>query len=153
MIGDEGSGMKLGMEGLSAAGLSWDGGKHTILCKLLDEHHGISDGSSMVKAVYDAGFQPSRVAIQVIEAANAGDEVCTEICERQSRLIAAQVEIVALKLPSDSRRIVLWGGLQKNDYYRSLMQHAIEDIVDGVHFTVPAYEPWVGAALMAKNRA
>ncbi len=152
LIGDEGSGMKLGMEGLSAAGLAWDGGRKTLLCRLLEEHHAISDGSAMVKAVYDAGFQPSRVAIQVIEAAAVGDEVCVEICERQSRLLAAQVNIVAQKLPAYSRRIVLWGGLQKNAYYRSLIQTAIENTVESTIFMDPIHEPWIGAALMAKNR-
>jgi N-acetylglucosamine kinase-like BadF-type ATPase len=152
MIGDEGSGMKLGMEGLSAAGLAWDGGKTTALCELLAKHHDIADGSSMVKAVYDAGLQPSRVAIHVLEAASLGDEVCVSICERQASLLASQVKIVVDKIKSPKQHIVLWGGLQKNAYYRSLVQKAIAEIADNVHFANPIHEPWVGAALMAKNR-
>lgn len=153
LIGDEGSGMKLGMEGLSAAGLAWDGGEPTSLCELLAREHGIMDGSIMVKMVYDGGFQPSRVALQVLEAAEDGDAVCKAICERQSNLLAGQVGIVADKLSPANHRIVLWGGLQKNAYYRTLVQQAILHNVGDAVFTEPIHQPWVGAALMAKNRA
>jgi glucosamine kinase len=153
LIGDEGSGMKLGMEGLSAAGLAWDGGRQTLLCDLLAREHGIDDGASMVKKVYDAGLQPSRVALQVLEAANMGDEVCVKICERQTLLLAEQVKIVYDKMPVESRNVALWGGLQKNTFYKSLLEKAIMDCATDVSFTEPVHEPWIGAALMAKNRA
>lgn len=152
LIGDEGSGMKLGMEGLSAAGLAWDGGEPTVLCELLEREHGMIDGSIMVKMVYDGGFQPSRIALQVLEAAERGDNVCRAICERQSQLLASQVQIVARKLSTDAHRLVLWGGLQKNAYYNALIHYAIRAAVTDAEFTSPIYEPWVGAALMAKNR-
>jgi len=153
LIGDEGSGMKLGMEGLSAAGLAWDGGQQTVLCELLAKEHGIVDGASMVKSVYDGGLQPSRIALQVLEAANLGDEICTNICERQARLLAAQVKIVADQIPTESRNVVLWGGLQKNNLYNAMLRKEIQRCVVDVHFTAPAHEPWIGAALMAKNWA
>lgn len=153
LIGDEGSGMKLGMEGLSAAGLAWDGGEHTSLCDLIEREHGMIDGSIMVKMVYDGGFQPSRIALQVLKAAQDGDAVCRSICERQAGLLAKQVGIVAKKLNPDAHRIVLWGGLQKNAYYKSLIQESIKNIVRDVIYTDPIHEPWVGAALMAKNHA
>ncbi len=151
MIGDEGSGMKLGMEGLSAAGLAWDGGQQTMLCELLAKEHAIVDGSSMVKAVYDGGLQPSRIALQVLDAAGSGDEICKSICERQSRLLATQVKIVADQIPTDSQRIVLWGGLQKNSYYKTLLEKEIEICVSNAHFAEAKHEPWIGAALMVKN--
>lgn len=153
LIGDEGSGMKLGMEGLSAAGLAWDGGQPTALCRLLEREHGMIDGSIMVKMVYDGGFQPSRIALQVLEAAESGDAVCHAICQRQSQLLAGQVGIVARKLSTDAHRLVLWGGLQKNAYYKALIHDAIKATVTDAEFAEPIYEPWVGAALMAKNRS
>jgi len=153
LIGDEGSGMKLGMEGLSAAGLAWDGGQQTVLCELLAREHGIIDGSSMVKAVYDGGLQPSQIAFQVLEAASMGDEICTSICERQARLLASQVKIVADQIPEESRHVVLWGGLQKNDLYHTMLRNEIQKYVLNVHFVAPAHEPWIGAALMVKNWA
>lgn len=151
LIGDEGSGMKLGMEGLSAAGLAWDGGSHTILCDLLSRAYGITSGASMVKAVYDGGLQPSRIATQVLEAAHWGDTICIEICERQAHLLATQVGIVANAIPEEQRNIVLWGGLQKNMYYKSLLQNEILNFVSSVQFHEPKHEPWIGAAIMAIN--
>jgi glucosamine kinase len=153
LIGDEGSGMKLGMEGLSAAGLAWDGGHQTILCELLADEYSITDGASMVKAVYDAGLQPSRIASQVLEAAQSGDDVCINICERQAQLLAAQVNIVANKIPAEYCNIVVWGGLQRNIYFKSLLQKEIENCVPNAKFMEPKHQPWIGAALMAKNWA
>ncbi len=153
LIGDEGSGMKLGMEGLSAAGLAWDGGQQTVLCDLLAREHGIIDGASMVKAVYDGGLQPSLIALQVLEAANLGDEICKAICERQTHLLATQVKIVADQIPDESRHVVLWGGLQKNDLYNTMLRKEIKKYVLNAHFVAPAHEPWIGAAIMVKNWA
>jgi N-acetylglucosamine kinase-like BadF-type ATPase len=151
LIGDEGSGMKLGMEGLSAAGLAWDGGHQTMLCELLSREHGITDGASMVKAVYDGGLQPSKIATEVLESANLGDEICIMICERQAHLLALQIGIVATKIPAEYRNIVLWGGLQRNTYYKSLLQNKIVNCIPSVQFLEPEHKPWIGAALMAKN--
>jgi len=151
LIGDEGSGMKLGMEGFAAAGHSWDGGNNTILCDILSKEHGISNSSDMVRNIYDLHFQPSKIAVSLLRAASDGDEVCHEIVIRQTSLLAKQVGLIGSKFESDSIPIVLWGGLQKNSYYRLQLQTAIHKHIGNAIFVAPKHEPCAGAALMAHS--
>jgi N-acetylglucosamine kinase-like BadF-type ATPase len=151
LIGDEGSGMKLGMEGFAAVGHAWDGGKPTILCDMLSKEHGIANQSDIIRMIYDQQFQPSKIAINVLKAASDGDEVCHDIVKRQTSLLASQVGLIGSRFKTKSIPIVLWGGLQKNDYYQHQLQNAIRTRLEAAQFVDPQFEPCTGAALMARS--
>src|SRR5690606_29274764 len=139
------------LEGFAAAGHSWDGGKSTVLCDILSKEYGISNASDMIRTIYDQNYQPSKIAVSVLQAAAEGDEVCHDIVMRQASLLASQVGLIGSKFDTTDIPVVLWGGLQKNAYYRQQLQAAIQSRIGNANFVEPKYEPCIGAALMAHS--
>jgi N-acetylglucosamine kinase-like BadF-type ATPase len=147
LIGDEGSGTRIGMEGLSLAGLAWDGGEASSICELLSQKYSIHDGQAMVEAVYKNGLKPSDIAPLVLEAATDGDRACQNIVVRQAGLLARQVAIVAGKSDIKDPGIVLWGGLQKSSYYADVLWRSIKALLPEAQLHQSQFEPCFGAAI------
>lgn len=147
LIGDEGGGTRIGMEGLSQAGLAWDEGEPSILCELLRERYSIHNGQAMVDAVYKNGLKPSDVAPLVLDAAIEGDRSCQDIVVRQAGLLSKQVAIVARKFNASDIQIALWGGLQKNSYYADVLWRSIKALIPGAMLHESQFEPSYGAAM------
>jgi N-acetylglucosamine kinase-like BadF-type ATPase len=147
LIGDEGGGTRIGMEGLSVAGLAWDGGDVSTLCDLLSERYSIHNGQDMVDAVYKNGLKPSDIAPLVLEAAMDGDRACESIVVRQAGLLAKQVSIVAGKFGTSPIQVALWGGLQKNSYFADVLWRSIQVLLPDAQHHHIQFEPCYGAAL------
>jgi len=148
LIGDEGSGMKLGMEGFSAANYAWDGGTPTLLCEYVNRTYHFDHPSSVVKAVYQDKLPPSEIAHLVLKAAEAGDEVCSRIVHRQLSLFVEQIIIVSKHFSNPTIKIVLWGGLNKNKYYHLLLCQLIESSLPNLQICEPIYDACVGAVIL-----
>lgn len=147
LIGDEGGGTRIGMEGLSLAGLTWDEGETNRLCDLLEQRFSIHNGRTMVEAVYNSGLKPSDIAPLVLEAASEGDRSCQDILIRQAGLLARQVAVVARHFTTHDPDIALWGGLQKNPYYADLLWRSIITLIPKAKAHEIQYEPCFGAAM------
>jgi N-acetylglucosamine kinase-like BadF-type ATPase len=152
LIGDEGSGMKLGMDGLSAANYAWDGGEPTQLCNLLEQTYHFDHPSKVVKAVYQDKLPPSEIAHLVLEAATGGDPVCDRIVKRQLTLFVEQIRIVSKKFSTPSIQIVLWGGLNKNEYYHLLLCQYVQTLMPHLILCEPIYDACVGAVLIGRQQ-
>lgn len=152
LIGDEGSGMKLGMEGLSAANYAWDGGEPTLLCNYLNRTYQFDHPSKVVNAIYHDKLPPSDIAHLVLEAAEAGDEVCIQIVNRQIKLFVEQIRIVSQLFSIPSIHIVLWGGLNKNEYYHLLLGERIASSLPNLLPCEPRYEACVGAVIVGRKQ-
>ena len=147
LIGDEGGGTRIGMEGLSLAGLTWDENETNRLCKLLEQRYSIHNGQLMVEAVYKNGLKPSDIAPLVIEAASEGDRDCQDILIHQAGLLARQVAIVARHFPTGEPAVCLWGGLQKNPYYADIVWRSILALIPKAKKHQIHFEPCYGAAV------
>lgn len=86
LMGDEGSGWFLGLEGLRAAARAADQrGPTTALLPLVLKHFGLQRIREIVKIIYRADFERSEIsslAPSVIEVAQAGDLVARDIVEQ-----------------------------------------------------------------------
>ncbi|HET6566847.1 MAG TPA: BadF/BadG/BcrA/BcrD ATPase family protein, partial [Rhodothermales bacterium] len=91
LIGDEGSGLITGLAGLRAVAHAMDGGPATVLQALLADRFGISTPGQLIHSVYQEKWRAQQFAAYVVEAAQQGDSVATEILNEQLHALALQV--------------------------------------------------------------
>ena len=152
LIGDEGSGYALGRDALRAAAAMIDGtGSRTRIASLLEERHGLSDRSAIVRYVY--GNDKSAIAALagiVLEAAEEGDAAAQGILRENAEALAVQAEAAARSLSVAEPRIALTGGLLAADsIYGGSVREAMGRRLPGSRCVAPARDAADGALLMA----
>ncbi len=102
IVDDRGSGYDIGRDALYAAMRDYDGrGPETILLRLLMERLGVSEPQGIIAKVYAEEMRVSDIAslsALVGQAAEAGDEVATEILRKKGRVLGELVVSAASKL-------------------------------------------------------
>ncbi|MCX6133993.1 MAG: hypothetical protein NTU47_09300 [Ignavibacteriales bacterium] len=99
VVGDEGSGLVIGRDGLNAVAKHIDGrGKATMLTRLVDEKLGLSNQEKIINAVYRENFDVATVAPLVIEAAEAKDVECARILNKATFELAEHVRTLVNKI-------------------------------------------------------
>ena len=155
LLGDEGSGYRIGREAIATALRAWDGmGPQTVLERRLCEEKHLSSLDQIVRWVYgkDGGREGiAALCPMVFEAARDGDVVAQEIIEHAGCALGTLVGAVARRLRMQDRvRLGLIGGVfQEKDGLLPSLLHTAETEVGRVEVCTLRFSPAVGAALLA----
>jgi N-acetylglucosamine kinase-like BadF-type ATPase len=154
VLGDEGSGYRIGLEALRAVAHDLDGGAEaTVLRTLIGEKTGWTRREQIVAAVYQGEFAIPSLAPLVLEAAVRSDAVACGILEAQASELASQVRALARRLGGRlPHGLVFVGGLIEHPTsYAKILRRIIERDVPDVSVCGAAHPPEFGAALMARS--
>ena len=160
-VGDEGSAYGIAVDAVRAALQTVDG--RLDAWRLWEAVEGFVDGASSDGAVgalavrswlYDPRRSPADIAAFapfVERAATSGCTVAAAILRRAGTELAKMAAAVAATLaPSPPLPIATLGGVMEgNAFVRSAFEEAIADVPGIAGIVVPAYEPHIGAALLA----
>lgn len=145
-LGDEGSGRAIGQAGLRAVLAAHDGrGPATALTAAALELH--TPLSSLPRWVSDTGAparQLARFAPHVLEAADAGDAVASEIVEHA-------VEAIARACAATSGPFCLVGGIARSDGLSAALRARLR--AQGFDVVEPRGDALAGAEFIARTRA
>jgi len=152
ILGDEGSGFKIGRAGLSEVAKSYDNrNSGTILTQLLKDKFGISDSTELINEVYKNNFDIPTVAPLVIKAAEMNDELCVDILNTEVDGLVKHITSMQNKINEDTLFVSLIGGTITTDNYFAKLFRAEADKIPNVKIVKAELPPEVGAALLAKN--
>lgn len=159
LLGDEGSGYDIAVQGLRAACRAADGrGQSTPLLGRYLAEFGVDDLRRIVSRVYGGGLDRRGIAATcpiVFEAARAGDAVSRRILGRAGSELAlgALTCIRVLGMERDEFDLVASGGvLTSEDFVLPRIRALVGRGCPGARLRRPRYEPAVGAALVALRR-
>ena len=158
LLGDEGAGYWIGLEGLRAVCRADDGrGPTTALRDRLLAEKGLERPQQLVKPIY-AEWKPAEIAAlapAVLECAATGDAVAAEIFERAAAELsrAALAVVRALDLSAQPIDVVTAGSLWHAPLLRARFAHLIADASPGAQVILPRNEPIIGALLLARGAA
>jgi len=141
LLGDEGSGYALGLEGLRAVCQVFDGGPETTLSALVRQHHGIASPHDLIEAVYSSDWPVQDVARLVLKAADAGDPVATHLLHQQTHMLAQQAVLVAEKVELSEPSVILWGGLTRAATYCTSLSDALLDVLPDARISALSRTP------------
>lgn len=155
LLGDEGSGFAIGLEGLKAIAQSSDAvGVPTELTELVLGVCGVAEPADLIPLVYSNKFSHDDIAALapvVLEVANRGDEVALSIVWRQMHLLERQIRAVVARLDmtDDEYHIALGGGiLSNNDLFRTRL---LAELCIPEDRAMVVDEPAQGAVLLAAD--
>ena len=151
-VGDEGSGTELGRAAVHAACHCWDGGAQTSLVDLMEQKFDIRTIDELLAVLYQQKLPVSQFAPILPLAAKQGDSVALSLCNRAANALAGKAGLVASRMPRESHRIILHGGLFKSRYYKELVAEKLSEIIGGCTFDHAEYSAPRGA-LMLKDEA
>lgn len=153
LIGDEGSGLTLGKEGLNILSKYFDGrGKETSLRNKIEQKFGISNQSELITKVYSEEFQVQQIAPLVIESANEGDSLCKEILDEQTNELLLHIMAMNNKLNEEKMRLVFIGGtITTENAYSKMLKEKIKMFLSQIIIKEPDFSPEIGAAIMAQQ--
>lgn len=154
ILGDEGSGFHIGRSGLTAIAKQFDGrGEKTMLSNLLKNKFDIASSKELILAVYKNNFDIATVAPLVIQAAEEGDNICTNIIHNEADELLLHIKSMKKLIKEDILKISLIGGtITTDNFYARLFKEKV-NVVEGVKLFEPELEPAIGAALMAKGNS
>lgn len=152
ILGDEGSGYAIGMDGIKAVIASFESrAEQTALTKECLEHFEIGSVEELIPLFYEKGVERSRVASfggRVCDIAEDGDELAAKILLRQAELIAETAAKCFEKISFDSP-VGLWGGISRHSpSFAGFLKEALSEYGYNNVFvmTAPAYRGALDAA-------
>jgi N-acetylglucosamine kinase-like BadF-type ATPase len=149
LLGDEGSGHALGLAGLRAIALAFDGGPSTRLSSLLADRYGIDTPRALVHQAYQKKWPVQQMAPLVVQAAEEGDDVAEALIREQTGLLARQVAGMAQRTEAITPRAALLGGLNKEPFYKQALVSALLALLPAWTVQEPAASPVFGALQLA----
>lgn len=118
LVGDEGSAVWIGTEGLRAASYDHDGrGSPTLITRHLFEDLGVADFGGVLGLLYGKPHPPPAVLAAtraVARAYAAGDAIAVNIVQRGARGLARMAGVVARRLVMEDGPVYLAGGAFEN---------------------------------------
>lgn len=151
LLGDEGSGYAIGLEGLRAVAQALDGGPATELSSLLHDREGIATRDDLIHRVYRAAWPLQHVAPLVIQAAERGDAVAVGIVEKQVRGLAQQADWLVRRSPPIVPQVALLGGLTQAPSYRDMLEKALLARLPDWSIQAPRSSAVAGALRVARE--
>jgi len=151
ILGDEGSGFHIALEGMRAVVRSHDGLLPlTELTKRALCFLGLERVEELVKVFYLESLGKDRLAAfskEVVEAAAGGDRVAIEIISSECRALKLMVKVLRAKLSLDSPRLALSGGLfEQSEWFR---KRFTEELGNEAEVVKPLFCPATGAFMLA----
>ena len=157
LLGDEGSGYAIALDGIRAALRGYEGsGPATELTCAVKKAFGILKMDGIVDIVYSERFSPeiiARFAPVVFSLAQQNDETARHIITQNARSFGDTVNSLLKHIPSNTP-LGLWGGLfQHQPYYRRVFSAYIQDTFPDCCISLLRNPPEYGAVLAAKRFA
>lgn len=156
LLGDEGSGYRLVLEGLRAVLRARDGaGPVTDLTPALARAFDLTDWDQVICRVYGGDLTRERIAAaapHLFAAVRQGDPVAAEILGRETRALGEQVAAVAARLTQRPVDVACLGGVfAEVELVWPLLAEAAAARGEEVRRVAPRLEPVLGAALLAQR--
>ena len=153
ILGDEGSGYRIALDGIREAVRSLDGtGESTLLGEYLLEFAGVDKKEELIDAFYSPEKDRKAIAAFtpfVSKAAAAGDSVAEKILFTQCELLADCARALLSEMP-ENPHIALYGGVfQHNESYRKHFARILENSVSSCELLTK--EPCYGACVAARE--
>lgn len=154
LIGDEGSGLVIGRKGLQVVSKFFDGRiEKTLLVDFLKNDFNISDGPSLINAVYRNNFDIASFAPKVIQAAQQNDFQALKICEEETDELILHVKAMYNFLNERTMKLSLVGGIISTDnFYSNLFKKKLNEQLPFVEIVNPENPPEIGAVILAKEK-
>lgn len=158
LVGDEGSAMAIGRDGLRAALHANDGsGPRTALFAAFLAHFEIGHFADVKRKIYASDFGArgfASLATVVSQAAEQGDEVAQQLIRRHGAALAqqAQAAIHGLQLPAPDQRVSPMSGAFTHVHgLQSAFTAALADLQPSAQVVPPAQSALMGAVFMAQK--
>lgn len=154
LIGDEGSGLVIGRKGLQAVSKFFDGRiDKTLLADFLKNEFNISDGASLISAIYRNNFDIASFAPNVIQAAQQNDFEASKICEDETDELILHVKAMYNLLNERIMKLSLVGGIISTDnFYSNLFKKKLNEQLPFVEIVNLENPPEIGAVILAKEK-
>lgn len=158
LIGDEGSGFRIAVDGVRAVAMAADGrGAETSLTRALLSALEVHDPDGLLHRLHlrDGRSQIAGLAPIVLSEAGAGDPVAGEILVRAMDDLAAMVAAVwsRLVLPVPAEVATVGGLFTAGDVVLAPLREALAQRVPEAVLVAPEADPVVGACLLAAQVA
>ena len=156
LIGDEGSGFKIGLDGIKAAAAALERrGKPTVLTSMLFAHYGVKTVRDLFPFLY-TNFDKSQVASFspcVFQAAQQSDAVAAGILATAAQDLSLLARSVygALFDGSEIELVFSGGILEHQASFAKLTAAYIVDAVPQVRIIHRRFDPVVGACILARS--
>lgn len=155
ILGDEGSGYRIALDGIHAAVRSLDNtGEKTVLGEYLLEFSGVKAKEELVDAFYNPEKDRKAIAAfspYVSRAAEEGDAVARKILFSQCELLSCGVKSLLPEMP-EKPCIALYGGVfQHDEMYRNHFAELVKPYCSSCELLTK--EPAYGACFAARERA
>jgi len=156
---DYGSGYSIAQESLRAIVAAKDGRDlPTRLYKKMQENLGIQNTDELINWLYAPERQVAEIALlapQVLNSAEEGDLLATDILLRAAESLARSVDAVSRRLnfTDKSFPLILAGGLLQNSrFYSRLVSQSIRTRVPSARIQLAKADAAIGAALLAREK-
>ena len=151
LLGDEGSGYWIGMEGLKAVIRDDDGrGRRTRLKSLFLEKFGLPGVEVIVPWLYHSGVSRTKeiatFANTVLDQAEYGDIVAADIVLRAAEELALAVRAVSYRLHMEALPVAYAGGLLS---FANPLSLKLCELIGLQEIPQPRYAPVIGGAILA----
>jgi N-acetylglucosamine kinase-like BadF-type ATPase len=153
ILGDEGSGFRLGQKALNAVSKEFDGrGPKTLISVYLDQEFSIKTPDDLINEIYKKNFDIASVAPLVFKAAENSDKIAQNIIETESDEIIHHILSMKKILNENTLFLSFIGSLlTKDNYYSYLIKEKIVKQFDDVIIKEAENPPEIGAVFMAKE--
>lgn len=155
ILGDEGSGYWIGLQGLIAAFRGIDGrSQKTILSDVLFNILGSStpqETSKLIHKIDNPKKTISNLCPYILDAAEDGDQVAQHIVEQAGFELALAVKSVRDRIPLERKINVAPVGncLIKSELLRNSFIENLDNLVSSINVTEPRFSPTIGSLLLA----
>jgi len=153
LIGDEGSGLTIGRQGLNLIAKFYDGrGKETILTDKVEKIFNISNEQQLISSVYNDDLAIQSIAPLVMESVEEGDQLCKEILDHEIDELLLHIMAMRQKLNEEKMKIVFIGGtISSANIYSKILIEKINLFLPNIQIMEAEYPPEVGAVILAKQ--
>lgn len=153
LLGDEGSGYAISLDGIKAAICGFEGSaEKTSLTSAVLEFFKADDILSLIDIFYDPPLSNSEIAKfapVLFDCARSGDKVAKEIIVKHARLLANTVSALLKKMPCGTP-LGMWGGILQNcEEFRNEFSSLIKSKFPETEIGILKYPPEYGAAFAA----
>ncbi len=154
-LGDEGSGFSIGVEAARALAKHLDCMLETsLLPQALRERFGWDSREALVHALYREKVELSACAPLVMELAETGDGVCSQILRRAASALAGQVFAAFQHIGMDQVAVATCGGLiDRPSAYRNILESELRLRCPHATVRMPERTAAEGAVLLALKMA
>lgn len=159
ILGDEGSGISMGIKTLRAIMQAYDGrGEETLLTKEVYEFLNINSIDELNKWTYDDPFSKDRfasLAFSLCKTAEMGDKVAIRILKEEAEEVIKNVSAVVKRLHLEDREfdlVFVGNNFKCIKYFHKIIIKKLKDSFPNINFIPLTSKPVIGAIrLAAKN--